>query len=162
MHASLLIRDVFVANPEDAATPDRKDVVVVDGRIAAICAGRTASVDATQVIDGRDRLLLPGLINAHTHSPLNILKGTGDVLSHPAFMWRNQADTAGRTPDAVRDESRHPLSDRDGAQVVHGSALPQRDADRGRHFQRLVDRHAAPETGLAALLAACRRAKCLG
>jgi cytosine/adenosine deaminase-related metal-dependent hydrolase len=45
---------------------------------------------------------MPGLVNAHMHSPLNVLKGTGDCLSHPAFMWRNQADTAGRTPDEVR------------------------------------------------------------
>jgi cytosine/adenosine deaminase-related metal-dependent hydrolase len=102
MHVSLLIRDVLVADPEGAATPDRKDIVVVDGHIAAIYPAGNAPVDAAQVIDGRDRLLLPGLVNAHTHSPLNILKGTGDVLSHPAFMWRNQADTAGRTPDEIR------------------------------------------------------------
>lgn len=102
MRASLLIRDVLVADPEGPATPDRKDIVVVDGRIAAIDAAGTAPLGATEVIDGRDRLLLPGLINAHTHSPLNILKGTGDVLSHPAFMWRNQADTAGRAPEEIR------------------------------------------------------------
>jgi cytosine/adenosine deaminase-related metal-dependent hydrolase len=54
------------------------------------------------VIDGRNRLLVPGLVNAHTHSPTNVLKGTGDVLTHPTFMWLNQADTAARTPDEVR------------------------------------------------------------
>lgn len=101
MHASLLIRDVLVVDPDDTGVPARKDVAVVDGRIAAIGPAGTHTCDADRAIDGRDRLLIPGLINAHTHSPLNILKGTGDVLSHPAFMWRNQADTASRTPDEV-------------------------------------------------------------
>src|ERR1700733_11131235 len=102
MSASLLIRDVLVADPESTIAPERKDIVVADGRIVAMAAGGTTKAAAAQIIDGRDRLLLPGLVNAHTHSPLNILKGTGDVLSHPAFMWRNQADTAGRTPDEIR------------------------------------------------------------
>jgi cytosine/adenosine deaminase-related metal-dependent hydrolase len=102
MSASLLIRDVLVADPENTMTAQRKDIVVADGRIAEIAASGTVKAAAARIIDGRDRLLLPGLVNAHTHSPLNILKGTGDVLSHPAFMWRNQADTAGRTPDEIR------------------------------------------------------------
>src|ERR1700733_10161300 len=102
MTASLLIRDVLVADPENTIAPERKDIVVADGRIAAMAAGGTTKAAAQQIIDGRERLLLPGLVNAHTHSPLNILKGTGDVLSHPAFMWRNQADTADRTPEEIR------------------------------------------------------------
>ena len=102
MSASLLIRDVLVADPESMIAPERKDVVITDGRIAAMAAGGTAKVTPPQIIDGRDRLLLPGLVNAHTHSPLNILKGTGYVLSHPAFMWRNQADTADRSPAEIR------------------------------------------------------------
>jgi 5-methylthioadenosine/S-adenosylhomocysteine deaminase len=102
MSPNLLIRDVLVADPESTDPAERKDILVADKRIAAIAIGGTANDSAAQVIEGRDRLLIPGLINAHTHSPLNILKGTGDVLSHPAFMWRNQADTAGRTPDEIR------------------------------------------------------------
>lgn len=97
MSDSLCIRDVLVLDPARPSVAERRDIVVVDGRIAAAADDRPA-----RVIDGRDRLLIPGLVNAHTHSPLNPLKGTGDVLSHPAFMWLNQADTAARTPDEVR------------------------------------------------------------
>jgi cytosine/adenosine deaminase-related metal-dependent hydrolase len=97
MPESLCIRDVLVLDPAAPTLPERRDVIVVDGRIAA-----EPGVEPARVIDGRDRLLIPGLVNAHTHSPLNPLKGTGDVLSHPAFMWLNQADTAARTPDEVR------------------------------------------------------------
>jgi 5-methylthioadenosine/S-adenosylhomocysteine deaminase len=102
MASSLLIRDVLTIDPAAAAPPVHRDILVADGRIADIADGGTLPVAGLRVVDGSDRLLLPGLVNAHTHSPLNILKGTGDVLSHPAFMWRNQADTAGRTPDEIR------------------------------------------------------------
>jgi len=102
VNSKLLIRDVLALDAEAAAPPARKDIVVEDGRISEVLDGGSASANGMRVIEGRDRLLMPGLVNAHTHSPLNILKGTGDVLSHPAFMWRNQADTAARTPDEIR------------------------------------------------------------
>lgn len=101
MYADLLIRNALVVDPESAAAPTRRDIVVAGGRIAGIVPAGTAAAGAARVIEAQERLLMPGLVNAHTHSPLNILKGTGDVLSHPAFMWRNQADTAGRTPDEI-------------------------------------------------------------
>jgi cytosine/adenosine deaminase-related metal-dependent hydrolase len=99
---TLVIKDVLLL-PVAGGPPDRRaDVVVTDGRIAAIMDAGTARVEEARIIDGHDRLLTPGLVNAHTHSPANVLKGTGDRLSHPAFMWRNQADTASRTPDEIR------------------------------------------------------------
>ncbi|MGA7327076.1 MAG: amidohydrolase [Rhodomicrobium sp.] len=102
MTSKLLIRDVLAIDPEALSHPARKDILIEDGRILEIRKGGSTPVFAVHVVEGRDRLLLPGLVNAHTHSPLNILKGTGDVLSHPAFMWRNQADTAARTPEEIR------------------------------------------------------------
>jgi 5-methylthioadenosine/S-adenosylhomocysteine deaminase len=100
--SDLLIRDVLALVPTGEQTPSRKDILIANGHIADIVEGGRAPTAGMQIVDGRDRLLLPGLVNAHTHSPLNVLKGTGDALSHPAFMWRNQADTAGRTPNEVR------------------------------------------------------------
>lgn len=102
MTETLVVREVLTVDPVDAGTPARKTFLLEDGRIAAVFDGNATSVMATRIIDGHDKLLMPGIVNAHMHSPLNILKGTGDNLSHPAFMWRNQADTAGRTPDEIR------------------------------------------------------------
>ncbi|RAI45435.1 amidohydrolase family protein [Rhodoplanes roseus] len=96
----LLVRDVLVLDA--ASAPARKDVLVAGTRIAEVRTPAATVEPDMRVIDGRDRLLIPGLVNAHTHSPLNVLKGTGDVLSHPAFMWLNQADTAGRSADEIR------------------------------------------------------------
>ena len=102
MLTKLVIRDVLLLDPATAGPARRADVVVENASIAAVTQPGKADMSGARVIEGRDRLLLPGLINAHTHSPTNVLKGTGDILSHPAFMWRNQADTAGRTPDEIR------------------------------------------------------------
>src|SRR6266852_3291701 len=99
--SKIVIKNALVVSAR-ATEPQRSDVVVENGRISALLAAGDAETAAARIIDGRDRLLLPGFVNAHTHSPTNVLKGTGDLLSHPAFMWRNQADTAGRTPDEIR------------------------------------------------------------
>ena len=72
------------------------------GEILAVGPDAGAGEDRfDRVIEGRGRLLAPGFVNAHTHSPANLIQGTGDRLSHPAFMWMNQAYTAHRTPREV-------------------------------------------------------------
>ena len=86
----------------DDVVHDRADVVVSGGEISAI--GPDTGLEEgrfDRVIEGRGRLLVPGFVNAHTHSPANLIQGTGDRLSHPAFMWMNQAYTAHRTSREV-------------------------------------------------------------
>jgi cytosine/adenosine deaminase-related metal-dependent hydrolase len=102
MSSKLVIRDALLVSADAGENRSRADVVVEHGRISAVVDAGTAATAGATIIDARDRLLMPGFVNAHTHSPTNVLKGTGDRLSHPAFMWRNQADTAGRTPDEIR------------------------------------------------------------
>src|SRR5258707_14315138 len=98
--SKLVIKDVLAVSAK-AAGPSRIDVVVEGGRISSVLPAGTPDTTNAKVIDGQNRLLMPGIINSHTHSPTNVLKGTGDHLSHPAFMWRNKAATAGRTPDEI-------------------------------------------------------------
>jgi 5-methylthioadenosine/S-adenosylhomocysteine deaminase len=98
---NLIIRDALVLTA-CSASASRSDVVIQNGRISSVLASGAADTAEARVINASYHLLLPGLVNAHTHSPANVLKGTGDALSHPAFMWRNQADTVGRRADEVR------------------------------------------------------------
>src|SRR5688572_23764103 len=54
------------------------DVLIEGDTIAEVGApGLSAPADA-QVIDAKDRMLIPGLVNAHTHSHANIPRGFGD------------------------------------------------------------------------------------
>ncbi len=77
-------------------------ITVVDGIIATIDPQCPGSIpEGARRISGQDRLICPGFINAHTHSPLNMLKGTTDRMGHVAFMWTNQADTVGRGDEEI-------------------------------------------------------------
>src|SRR5258706_15858329 len=57
---------------------DPVDILVRGDTIAEIGKGLAAPADA-RVIDAQNRLLHPGLINAHTHGHSNFSKGMGDL-----------------------------------------------------------------------------------
>lgn len=59
------------------------DIVIHEGRIASLAPSGQGSekVAAEQLLDGRGLLAIPGLINAHTHSPENPLRGIGEGLA---------------------------------------------------------------------------------
>ena len=65
----------------------RKYVAVEDGRIAYIGDERPAGSFA-RIICGRDRLLIPGLYNCHTHLPMTLFRGYGEDL--PLDRWLNE------------------------------------------------------------------------
>ncbi|WP_236225656.1 amidohydrolase family protein [Pseudomonas pseudonitroreducens] len=99
----LHIRQARVLCLDDADTRhDCADLLIEDGRILAIgphldsrlCAG-------AEVIEADGLLAMPGLINAHFHSPGNLLKGQLDSLPLELFMLYEvpplaPAESAGR------------------------------------------------------------------
>src|SRR6478752_5114848 len=93
---TVVFRQVFVY---DAAAPDAMtgptDVLVEDDRISAVGDGLAASPGARIVEGGGRHLLVPGLINAHFHSPANHLKGSVRSLPLELFMlFESPADPA--------------------------------------------------------------------
>lgn len=89
MAETLIIRDAHVLCLDDA---DQEwacaDVVVQAGRIAGLGpqAAQHGSAAVARVIDGRGLLVMPGLINAHFHSPGNLMKGCLDNMPLELFM----------------------------------------------------------------------------
>lgn len=63
----LAITNVTVIPMTGAAPITGATVVVRDGRIAAVSTGRTTVPRDAQLIDGRGRFLIPGLIDMHGH-----------------------------------------------------------------------------------------------
>lgn len=82
---SLLIRDCSWIVTQDASRNVLKDssVYIEDGRIVEI--GKKAPADADHVIDGEKMIVLPGLINTHTHVPMVIFRGYADDM--PLQEW---------------------------------------------------------------------------
>lgn len=66
------------------AEPFRGDLLIEGDRIKAIGESLDPPPQA-QVIDGRDRLVMPGLVNAHLHSGEALFKGRYDNL--PLELW---------------------------------------------------------------------------
>lgn len=66
-------------------------VAVRDGRVAAVLPTETARTRYTpeQTVTLPEHVLLPGLVNAHTHAAMTLLRGLGDDL--PLMRWLNEA-----------------------------------------------------------------------
>jgi len=65
-----------------------QDILIVGSHIRAVGPTGTVSLDPAgegMVLQGKGLLAVPGLINAHTHSPENLLKATSPSL--PLELW---------------------------------------------------------------------------
>jgi cytosine/adenosine deaminase-related metal-dependent hydrolase len=96
---SILIRQAeCVITPAGQIGP--VDILIDGGRIVTIGTVRDAPPNA-KFINGHNRLVAPGLVNAHWHSPMQLSHGTADRTNHKVFMWENQVDTANRSREEV-------------------------------------------------------------
>lgn len=99
----ILIDDVRIGSVESGLSLDPASVLVSEGRIAAVLHGeddrRAAAKRAEEVIVGKGKFLIPGLVNAHTHSYANVLRGTENSL--PLEPWALYTVAYGRSLDAA-------------------------------------------------------------
>lgn len=70
----LAIRRGLVAFPSEGEVRDA-DLLVTNGRIAAVVAPGAALPEDAEELDAGGQLIMPGLINAHTHSHLAVARG---------------------------------------------------------------------------------------
>lgn len=91
MQTDLVLHPQWIV-PVDAAESVLADhsLAVADGRIQAVLrtSEARASIEASQELELPGHVLIPGLINAHTHSPMTLLRGLADDL--PLMTWLNQ------------------------------------------------------------------------
>jgi 5-methylthioadenosine/S-adenosylhomocysteine deaminase len=63
------------------ARGDLRDIVIEGDTIVDIVASGAVTSANAEVLDARRRLVIPGLVNAHTHSHGGLSKGVGDLWS---------------------------------------------------------------------------------
>ncbi|MFK0276684.1 amidohydrolase [Ensifer sp. NPDC090286] len=82
----ILIRNATLVAMDGAhgATPFAADILIEGTEIKSIGSGLAAGPDA-QIIDGRGKLVMPGLVNAHTHSSETFLRGRYERM--PLEVW---------------------------------------------------------------------------
>ena len=91
----------------DGKTLDRHSIAVHGGKIVEVLPTVNAAKKyrATETIDLPQHALIPGLVNAHTHSAMSLFRGLADDL--PLMDWLNHhiwpAEAKWVSPDFVRD-----------------------------------------------------------
>lgn len=98
MRADLLLdsaRFVLVCDDHATALPDAS-VAMADGRIVAVGPADEirSTVDAARVVDARGHIVMPGLVNLHTHLAMTLLRGIAENVDLQGFLecvWAEEA-----------------------------------------------------------------------
>lgn len=84
----------------DGAIIDNGVVVVDNGLIAY--AGKDTGEKADRVLDAKGCAVMPGIINAHTHLSMTVLRGCADGLPCEDWIKKIQPEEAKLTPPDIR------------------------------------------------------------
>jgi 5-methylthioadenosine/S-adenosylhomocysteine deaminase len=76
----LLLTNAVVLTMDAAFTLHRTGGVAIAGSAIAAVGPGALDYQAGEVIDCRGRVVMPGLVNAHTHAPMTLLRGLADDL----------------------------------------------------------------------------------
>lgn len=76
---SILIKQATILTQNSSRQRFQGDLYIEGQRIVEI-SKKPLSFEAEFTIDGRNKLVLPGLINTHTHIPMTLFRGYGDDM----------------------------------------------------------------------------------
>src|SRR5919106_5495025 len=76
----LLLTNALVLTMDEQFTIHASGAVAIRGDAIAAVGDIAADVDAAETVDCGGRVVMPGLINAHTHAPMSLLRGLADDL----------------------------------------------------------------------------------
>ncbi len=62
---------------------------IKDGRIAFISDSLPENAEAREVIDGRNKIAMPGLVNAHSHSAMTLMRNYADDMALEKWLFDN-------------------------------------------------------------------------
>ncbi|MGZ7070509.1 MAG: amidohydrolase family protein, partial [Methanobacterium sp.] len=79
---SILIDNVTIMGSEI-----KKGSVLIENDKIIDMAENTGQMDADEIINGEKRVLMPGIVNTHTHLSMNLLRGLADDI--PLDTWLN-------------------------------------------------------------------------
>lgn len=92
---SILIQKATILTMKDADAPFMGDIRVEGDRIVQI-ANHIPPQPEDEIIDGRNKVAMPGLINAHQHTPMSLLRGFSDDLKLMDWLERKMLPAEAR------------------------------------------------------------------
>ena len=89
MKMDILIKNGAILTMDEKGSTIPNGYLAVRGDvIASLGEGNGGEIRASKTIDARGGLVLPGLINGHTHAAMTLFRGLADDL--PLMEWLSQ------------------------------------------------------------------------
>jgi len=88
---SILVRNAWLVTQNEKREIIKGDIYLEDGLIADM--GKV-NVEADHIIDGKNKIVIPGLINTHTHVAMTDMRGIADDVDLEDFLsivWKEEA-----------------------------------------------------------------------
>src|SRR5947209_6997129 len=76
----LLLANAHVLTLDDRFTVHTRGSVAIGGNTILAVGDVAADYQPTETVDCEGRIVMPGLVNAHTHAPMTLLRGLADDL----------------------------------------------------------------------------------
>ncbi len=83
----IVIKDAYAILPEGDGDKAGKHTIYIEGKNIAGIDEKPEGFSEDDIIDGRDRLVIPGLINAHTHTYMSVMRNCADDLSFTDWLF---------------------------------------------------------------------------
>ena len=83
----IVLKDILAILPNGEKDEVRKTCIYIEGSRIAAVGEKPKGFREDKVIDGQDRLVIPGLINCHTHSYMAFMRNVADDLSFMDWLF---------------------------------------------------------------------------
>lgn len=147
MNKSLLIKNAIIITLGSDGRIINGDVLIEEGRISRI--GGSIKVAADDVIDARNRALLPGFVQTHVHLCQTLFRGAADDLALIDWLrkriWPMEA---AHTRQSLRASARLAI-----AELIGGGTTCALTMETVRHTEAVFE--AVEETGFRATIGKC-------
>ena len=92
-----IINGTLLLHAAEGFRTEKKDLYIADGRIVSI-GNVPAEETSWEVVDAKDRLIMPGLINMHTHAYMTILRNYADDVDFGEWLFQRVSPVEDRLP----------------------------------------------------------------
>ena len=83
----IIIENILAVLPEGADDVIRETTLYIEEDKITGIGDKPAGFTADKVIDGTDKLVIPGLVNCHTHSYMSFMRNVADDLSFMDWLF---------------------------------------------------------------------------
>lgn len=83
----IVLKDILALLPNGGKDEIKKTSIYIEGQRITAIGEKPSGFQEDKVIDGKDRLVIPGLINCHTHSYMAFMRNVADDLSFMDWLF---------------------------------------------------------------------------